>query len=119
MFRGTVPYPLHAALELITASALIVLPFALGLSLDAAITAVITGAILFGLAISATGEGESRGTLPISAHAVYDAAVAFVLIGAAIVFGVSGDLGALAVLLAAGTAQLVLNSVTRYSPSSA
>ena len=108
-------FPLHAALELITASVLIGAPFALGLSLDATVTAVVIGAVLFGLAISATAT-EGRGTLPLSAHAAYDAGIALVLVGAAIVFGFSGEQAALALLLAAGTAQLVLNSVTRYSP---
>ena len=116
MFRGTVPYPLHAALELITASALIALPFALGLSLDATITAAVIGAALFGLAVSAT-DHEGRGTLPISAHAAYDAAIAFVLIVAALIFGATGEVSALIFLLVAGTVQLLLNSVTRYSPT--
>ena len=109
---------MHAALELLTATALIGAPFALGLSIDAVITAGVLGAVLFGLAISATAS-EGRGTLPISAHAVYDAAIAFVLIGAAIAFGLAGETAALAFLLAAGVAQLVLNSFTRYSPSNA
>ena len=116
MFRGTVSYPLHAALELITASALIAVPFVIGLSVDATITAAVIGAILFGLAVSATGP-EGRGTLPISAHAAYDAAIAFVLIVAALLFGATGEPAALIFLLAAGSAQLLLNSFTRYSPS--
>ena len=116
MFRGRVPYTLHAALELITASALIAVPFAIGLSLDATITAVAVGIILFGLAVSAT-DAEGRGTLPVSAHASYDAAVALVLVGAAIVFGLAGEVPALVFLLAAGIAQLTLNGFTRYSPT--
>ena len=114
MFRGTVPYPLHAALELITATALIGAPFALGLSVDATITAAVLGALLFGLAISATGEG--RGSLPISAHAAYDAAIGLVLVVSALIFGATGEAAALIFLLAAGVAQLLLNSITRYSP---
>jgi hypothetical protein len=116
MFRGRVPYALHAAIELVTATALIGVPFAIGLSLDATITAGVVGVALFGLAVSAT-ESEGRGTLPISAHATYDAAVALVLVGAAIVFGFAGELPALALLLTAGIAQLTLNGLTRYSPS--
>ena len=116
MFRGRVSYPLHAALELITATALIGVPFAIGLSVDATITAGVVGIVLFGLAVSAT-ESEGRGTLPISAHATYDAAVAFVLVGAAVVFGLLGEVPALVFLLAAGIAQLTLNGFTRYSPS--
>ena len=116
MFRGRVSYPLHAALELITATALIGMPFALGLSADATITAVMLGTVLFGLAVSATAS-EGRGTLPISAHATYDAALALVLVGAAVVFGLAGEPAALVVLLVAGVAQLTLNGFTRYSPS--
>jgi hypothetical protein len=116
MFRGRVPYALHAAIELVTATALIGVPFAIGLSLDATITAGVVGVALFGLAVSAT-ESEGRGTLPISAHATYDAALAFVLVAAAIVFGFAGELPALALLLTAGIAQLTLNGLTRYSPS--
>ena len=118
MFRGRISYPLHAALELITAVALIVVPFALGMSLDATLTAGVLGVALFGLAVSATAS-EGRGTLPISAHAAYDAAVALVLVGAAVVFGFSGQPTALVFLLAAGTAQLTLNALTRYAPTRA
>ena len=114
MFRGTVPYPLHAALELITATALIIAPFALGLSVDATITATVLGVLLFGLAISATGDG--RGTLPISAHAAYDAAIGLVLVVSALIFGATGEAAALIFLLSAGIAQLLLNSITHYSP---
>ena len=116
MFRGRVTYTLHAAIELFTASVLIAVPFAIGLSLDATITAVVLGTVLFGLAVSAT-ESEGRGTLPISAHATYDAAVALVLVAAGIVFGLAGETTALVFLLAAGIAQLTLNGLTRYSPS--
>ena len=116
MFRGRVPFSLHAALELVTATALIAVPFAIGLSVDATITAGVVGIVLFGLAVSAT-DSEGRGTLPISAHAIYDAAVAFVLVGAAVVFGLLGEVPALVFLLAAGIAQLTLNGFTRYSPS--
>ncbi len=118
MFRGRVPFSLHAALELVTAIALILVPFAIGLSLNATITAAVVGLVLFGLAVSGTAT-EGRGTLPLSAHAAYDAGVALVLIGAAIVFGVIGEAPALAFLLAAGVAQLTLNGFTRYSPSRA
>ena len=117
MFRGRVSYPMHAALELVTALALISVPFAIGMSFDAAITAVVIGLVLFGLALSATGDG--RGSLPVSAHAAYDAAVAFVLVGAAVVFGLSGETVALTFLLAAGVAQLTLNALTRYVPTRA
>jgi hypothetical protein len=108
---------MHAALELITAVTLIAVPFAIGMSFDAAVTAAVIGIVLFGLALSATGDG--RGSLPVSAHAAYDAAVAFVLVGSAVVFGLSGELMALAFLLAAGVAQLTLNALTRYAPTHA
>ena len=106
---------MHAALELVTAVALIAVPFAIGMSFNAAITAVVIGIVLFGLALSATGDG--RGSLPVSAHAAYDAAIAFVLVGAAVVFGFAGETPALAFLLAAGVAQLTLNALTHYVPA--
>ena len=109
---------MHAALELLTAVALLALPFAIGLSVDATITAGAIGIVLFGLAVSAT-DSDGRGTLPISAHATYDAAVALVLVGAALIFGVAGEIPALVLLLTAGIAQLILNGFTRYSPSHA
>lgn len=109
---------MHAAYELLTASALIAVPFALGLSFNATLTAGAIGVLLFGLAVSATAN-EGRGTIPVAAHANYDAAIAFVLVLAAIAFGFAGQMLALAVLLAAGAAQLLLNSVTHYcAPSS-
>ena len=118
MFRGRVSYALHAALELITAVALIAIPFAIGLSADATITAGVLGVALFGLAVSAT-DSQGRGTLPISAHATYDMAIAFVLVAAAVVFGLAGETPALALLLAAGVAQLTLNGFTHYAPTRA
>jgi hypothetical protein len=108
---------MHAAVELFTAAALIGVPFAIGLSAEAIITAAVIGVALFGLAVSAT-DTEGRGTLPLSTHAAYDSAIGFVLIAASIAFGVAGEVGAMAFLLAAGTAQLTLNSVTRYSLAS-
>ena len=117
MFRGRVPYPLHAALELVTATALIGVPFVIGLSFDATLTAAVIGAALFGLAVSATAT-EGRGTLPISAHATYDAAIGLVLVVSALIFGATGEPAALLFLLVAGVLQLLLNSVTRYSPVS-
>jgi len=107
---------MHAALELLTASTLIAVPFVIGLSLNATLAAGIIGVALFGLAVSAT-DTEGRGTLPISAHASYDAAIALILLAAAVVFGLAGEITALAFLLAAGAAQLTLNSLTRYSPA--
>lgn len=109
---------MHAALELLTATALIAVPFVIGLSVDAVVTAGIIGVALFGLALSAT-DTAGRGTIPISAHAAYDSAIAFVLLAAAVAFGLAGQTTALAFLLTAGALQLVLNSFTRYSPSSA
>ena len=104
---------MHAAYELLTASALIALPFTLGLSFDATLTAGVLGVLLFGLAVSATAN-DGRGTIPVAAHANYDAAIAFVLVAAAIAFGFAGQPLALGVLLTAGMAQLLLNSVTHY-----
>lgn len=118
MRRGRLPFPIHTAIELASASALLLVPFAIGLSFGATVTAAVIGSLLFGLAISGTAS-DGRGTLPLSAHAAFDSLLAFLLIAAAVAFGIAGDQLALALLLAIGALQLVLNSTTSYSLRSA
>ena len=113
-----ISYPTHGAVELLVAVGIMAVPFALGLPTAAVITAVVIGAILFGLGVSATDTGE-RGTLPISAHAAYDAGIALGLALVGIVFGVAGSGPALVFFVLAGVVELGLASLTRYTPAPA
>jgi bacteriorhodopsin len=77
-------------------------------------TAVAVGVVMVALALSGT-EPAGRGTLPVSAQAVYDRGLAIGLIAAAAIFALAGQLGATAVFATAGVATLVVTAITRYS----
>ena len=113
-----ISYPTHGAVELLVGFAVMGVPFAIGLATPAVITAVVIGALIFGLGVSASDTGE-RGTLPISAHAAYDAGIALGLALVGIVFGVVGSGLALVFFVGAGLVELGLASLTRYSPAPA
>ena len=76
------------------------------------------GALAVELGVAGTAS-EGRGTLPISAHAVYDRALALGLFLAAAIFGVTGETEAAPVFAAAGALALVVTSITRYSATPA
>lgn len=99
-------------------SALTVLPVALGLGGAAILTGIVVGVIATGLGIAGTAN-EGRGTLPLTAHAVYDRGLAVGLLLAGIFFGLADQHVALAVFGGAGLAQLFVGSVTRYTTARA
>ena len=94
--------------------ALIVVPLAAGLSAAAVVTGLAVGAITMTLGIAGTAH-EGRGTLSLSAQAVYDRGLALGLLLAALVFGASGDGAALLLLGAAGLTTLAVTLTTSYS----
>jgi hypothetical protein len=105
---------LRSGLMTLAGAGLIAAPFALGLEPAALVFGVAVGslAVALGLAGSDTG---GRGTLPVSAQALYDRGLALGLFLAAVIFGLAGQEAALAVFAAAGLVALVVSSVTRYS----
>ena len=105
---------LRSALVLSAGLALISVPFMLGLEAAAVVTAVAVGVVMVALALSGT-EPAGRGTLPVSAQAVYDRGLAIGLIATAAIFALAGQLGATAVFATAGVATLVVTAITRYS----
>ena len=60
-------------------------------------------------------EPGGRGTLPLSAQAVYDRGLALGLLLSAGIFAAAGQIEATALFAAAGIAALAMTSVTRYS----
>jgi hypothetical protein len=70
------------------------------------------------LGISGTGT-SGRGTIPLTAHAVYDRGLAVGLLLAGVFFGLADQQVALAVFGGAGLAQLIVGSLTRYTASHA
>ena len=109
-----ISHALRSALLTVAGSALIAGPFVLGLEAAAIVTGVLVGTLAIALGLAGTEPG-SRGSLPMSAQAVYDRGLALGLLLSAGIFAVAGDLGAMALFAAAGIAALVMTTVTRYS----
>jgi hypothetical protein len=108
----------RSGLLMAAGTALIGVPFVIGLGAAAIVTGVTIGVVIVALALAGTAP-SGRGTLPISAQAVYDRGIALGLLLVAAVFGLDGDTGAAALFATAGVAALVVTSITRYSASAA
>jgi hypothetical protein len=101
--------PAHAALELLSGIALMVVPFLLGFGIAGGAVSIVAGVLLVGLALSGP-EG-----LPLSAHQAFDMAFAAALAGGGLAVALSGDATAgLALAVLAGF-QLSLLSFTRWT----
>jgi hypothetical protein len=107
---------LRSGLLMTAGTALIALPVVIGLGAAAIVTGLTIGVIIVALALAGT-DSTGRGTLPVSAQAVYDRGIGFGLLAVAAVFGLSGDAGAALLFATAGVAALVVTSITRYSAS--
>ena len=101
-----------------TGTTLIALPFMIGLGPAAVSTGIAIGGVIVALALAGT-ETSGRGTLPVSAQAVYDRGIALGLLLVALVFGLAGQPGAALVFGVTGVAALVVTTITRYSASPA
>jgi hypothetical protein len=109
-----IPLALRSGLLMLAGTGLIAAPFALGLGPAALVTAVGVGGIMVALALAGT-DTSGRGTLPVSAHAVYDRGIALGLLLTALVFGAASETEAALVFGIAGAAALIVTSITRYS----
>jgi SPW repeat len=105
--------PAHGALELLLGLALMASPFVLGFGTAGTLAAVVVGALVVGLALSAA-VSDTEG-VDIAAHYAYDVGLALGLLGAGVALAVSGDGPAAFVFVAGAIAQLALNSTTRYT----
>jgi hypothetical protein len=102
----------------VAGSALIGVPFVLGLNAAPLVTGVIIGALTVALGLAGTEPG-TRGSLPLSSQATYDRGLALGLLVSAVLFGLYGEIEALALFAVAGLAALITTSVTRYSAGTA
>jgi hypothetical protein len=82
------------------------------------VTGVIIGALTVALGLAGTEPG-TRGSLPLSSQATYDRGLALGLLVSAVLFGLYGEIEALALFAVAGLAALITTSVTRYSAGTA
>jgi hypothetical protein len=109
-----IPLALRSGLLMLAGTALIVAPFALDLESAALVTAVAIGGVMVSLGLAGT-DTTGRGTLPVSAHAVYDRGLALGLVLVAVMFAIADQTEAALVFGIAGTAALVVSTITRYS----
>ena len=113
-----IAHALRSGLLVVAGSALIAVPFLLGLGAAPIVTGVLVGSIAVALGVAGTEPG-SRGSLPLSSQAAYDRGLALGLILSAGLFLLCGELAARALFAAAGLAALIMTSVTRYSAGTA
>jgi hypothetical protein len=109
-----IPLALRSGLLMLAGTALIAAPFALGLGAAALVTAVAIGGVMVALALAGT-DTSGRGTLPVSAHAVYDRGIALGLLLTAAVFGFANETEAALMFGIAGVAALIVTTITIYS----
>jgi hypothetical protein len=109
-----IPMGLRSGLLMLAGTALIAAPFALALGAAALVTAVAVGGVMVALALAGT-DTSGRGTLPVSAHAVYDRGIALGLLLTAVVFGLASETEAALMFGIAGAAALIVTTITRYS----
>lgn len=112
MSTRTLTVPIHGAVEVFLAPAIMAAPFLLGLGNVATAFAVVIGAVMLGSALSLVGEGR---TVPLSAHAGFDYAVAYVALAGAIAAAIAGDTAGTILLVGVGAAQALLAATTRFS----
>lgn len=99
-------------------SALIFGPFLLGLDAAPLVTGVIVGSLAMALGLAGT-EAGGRGSLPLSAQAVYDRGLGTGLVLSAGLFALFGEYAAMGLFAGAGIAALAMTAVTRYSAGTA
>lgn len=116
--RHLISHALRPALLVAAGSALIAVPFVLGLDAAPLVTGVLVGTLAIALGLAGTEPG-GRGTLPISAQAAYDRGLALGLLLSGGIFGVAGEPEAMLLFVGAGIAALVMTAVTRYSARAA
>ena len=109
-----ISHALRAGLLVMAGSALIGVPFLLGLDAAPLVTGVLVGALAIALGLAGTEPG-ARGSLSMSSQAVYDRGLALGLVLSAVLFALFGEWEAMALFAVAGVAALIMTSVTRYS----
>src|SRR5436190_2584535 len=108
-----IPLSVHGAVETIVGPAIMAAPFVLGLGEAATVVGFVIGVFVLGLAFQVPGP---RRSVPLSAHAGFDYALAAIAAIAGIAIGIStGEWAATAFLAGFGAIQTALAASTRFS----
>jgi len=105
---------LRSGLLISAGTLLMVLPFVTGMNPDVVVTGIFVGGLQVSLGIAGT-DSQGRGTIPVSAQAVYDRGLAVGLLAVGVLFGIVGDDMALLLFGGTGLAVLLVTINTRYS----
>jgi hypothetical protein len=111
-------HALRSGVLVLAGSALIAVPFLLGLDAAPLVTGVLVGSLAIALGVAGTEPG-ARGSLPLSTQAIYDRGLALGLILSAVLFALFGELAAMALFAGAGLTALIMTAMTRYSAGTA
>jgi hypothetical protein len=111
MSTRTLTVPVHGAVEVLFAPAIMAAPFLLGLGNVATAFAIVIGAVLLGSALSLVGGRPSS----LSAHAGFDYALAYLALAGAVAAAIAGDAAGTFFLVGVGAAQALLTASTRFS----
>ena len=111
-FTRGIPLSLHGAIEVLAGPAIMVAPFVLGFGLPATAIAVAIGALV--LTLSLQLENPTR-TVPLSAHAGFDYALALTALVAGLGFAAAGNWAESAFLVGVSVAQAALTASTRFT----
>ena len=105
---------LRSGLLIAVGTVLMMLPFVTGMNPDVVVTGIFVGGLQITLGIAGTGT-QGRGTIPVSAQAVYDRGLAVGLLAVGVLYGIVGDQMALLLFGLAGVSTLLVTITTRYS----
>ncbi len=105
---------LRSGLLISVGTVLMVVPLVTGMNPDVVVTGIFVGALQTTLGIAGTGS-QGRGTIPVSAQAVYDRGLALGLLAVGVLYGALGDRWALLLFGVSGLAVLLVTITTRYS----
>lgn len=108
--RG-ISLPIHGALEMLAAPAVMAAPFLLDLGPAATMVSIVLGASLLGLALQVEAP-----SIPLSAHVTFDYGLAAVAVAAGLAIGIAtGEWLSTVFLVGIGVAQVLLTASTRFS----
>lgn len=110
-----IPLPIHAALRMTTGLLTMAAPFLAGFGTTATLLAIVIGAVVVGVALTATPDERGLTPLPVDAVHAADWVNVFALLGAATYVAARGDNRAGGVLIAIALLQLAGNLTTSYS----
>ncbi|MDQ3571994.1 MAG: hypothetical protein M3383_03935 [Actinomycetota bacterium] len=108
-----IPLSIHAGIETLAAPLVMTAPFMFDLAPAAVITCLVVGGMLLYLALQIPGP---RRTIPLSAHAAYDYALAgFAVVAGLVIGAITGSWTPAILLVGIGATQVALTASTRFS----